>query len=138
MEIVNMEAKHIPAVISLWETTEGLGLHKDADSPEAIGRYLDRNPGMSFVAFKKDTLIGAVLCGTDGRRGYLHHLAVALPFRQQGIGRSLVEQALETLKKSGIRKCHLFLFQTNESGRRFWETIGWGVREDITIVSKVF
>jgi len=133
-----MTAEHIPEVLSLWAGTEGIGLDDDVDSHEAISRYLKRNLGMSFVAFEEDKLIGAVLCGTDGRRGYLHHLAVAPSFRRQGIASALVEQVLATLKKTGIRKCHLFLFRTNESGRQFWEKIGWSVREDITIVSKVY
>ena len=138
MEIVEMTSGHIPAAISLWEQTENIGLHDDVDSPQAIGRHLERNAGMSFVATEDGNLVAAILCGTDGRRGYLHHLAVAPPHRRQGIGSAIVARALATLKKADIRKCHLFLFRTNETGQRFWTKIGWSVREDITIVSKVY
>jgi ribosomal protein S18 acetylase RimI-like enzyme len=98
--------------------------------------YLKRNSGMSFVARYKNEIIGAVLCGHDGRRGYLHHLAVHADFRNQGIGRSLVEKCVAALQSGGIQKCHLFIFSSNENGIRFWEKIGWTRRKDIGVVSK--
>ena len=138
MEIAEMTAIHIPEVLSLWERTEGIGLDDDVDSAEAIGRYLERNAGMSFAAFEDGKLVGAVLCGTDGRRGYLHHLAVASAFRRRGVGSALVEQALAALKKTGVGKCNLFLFRANEPGRQFWEKGGWIEWENLTILSKVY
>lgn len=138
MEIAEMTEKHIPAVLSLWEGTEGIGLDEDVDNPQAIGRYLKRNPGMCFVAFEEGKLIGAVLCGTEGRRGYLNHLAVVPAFRRRGIGSALVEKGLAALKKAGIGKCNLFLYRDNDPGRRFWEKTGWQVRENLVVVSKVY
>lgn len=138
MEIAEMTAKHIPAVLTLWEQMGGIGLDEDVDNPEAIGRYLQRNAGMSFVAIEDGKLIGAVLCGTEGRRGYLNHLAVMPTFQRQGIGSALVAHALAALKKEGIGKCNLFLFRVNDVGRRFWEKGGWKERENLTILSKVY
>lgn len=138
MELVEMTADHIPAVLSLWEGTEGIGLDEDVDNPQAIGRYLKRNPGMCFVAFEEGNLIGAVLCGTEGRRGYLNHLAVLPAFRRKGIGSALVEKALAALKKAGVGKCNLFLYRDNDPGRRFWEKTGWQVRDNLMVVSKVY
>ena len=127
--------KDYPKVIALWQSCEGIGL-SSADSKNCIKAYLKRNSGMSFVARYKDEIIGAVLCGHDGRRGYLHHLAVHSDFRNQGIGRVLVEKCILALQSIGIQKCHLFIFTTNENACKFWEKIGWTRREDIGVISK--
>jgi len=77
MEIKELTIKNCEEVLSLWQSTEGVGLDRDVDTKERIGIYLQRNPGLSFAAFEKGKVLGAVLCGHDGRRGYLHHLTVA-------------------------------------------------------------
>ena len=122
------------AAVQLWRITEGIGL-SESDSPENIAAYLQRNPGMSFAAVSGEALIGAVLSGTDGRRGYLHHLAVDPAWRGLGIGRQLVAHCLQALRRAGLPKCHLFLFRANRSGRQFWEHIGWSLRSDLDVVS---
>jgi putative acetyltransferase len=122
------------AAIDLWQSTEGIGLSA-SDSLPNITAYLKRNPGMSFVACRNGGVVGAVLCGTDGRRGYLHHLAVHPDFRNRGIGRQLVAHCLKALKEADLPKCHLFLFRSNRSGRVFWEKIGWSLRSDLDVVS---
>ena len=83
-------------VIALWKRTEGVGIGS-TDSKESVAAYLNRNPGMSFVAVSEDVIVGAVLCGHDGRRGYLHHLAVGQEYRNKGIGQSLVTACLDAL-----------------------------------------
>lgn len=124
------------AVMELWNQCEGIGL-SEADSRESIQAYLHRNSGMSFIASSGDgAVIGAILAGHDGRRGYLHHLAVHPSHRRKGIGGRLVEHALAALKGAGIGKVHLFIFNTNTSGLAFWEASGWKLRNDIAIVSK--
>jgi putative acetyltransferase len=113
------------AVIALWQTQEGIGLN-ESDDRGSIERYLLRNPGMSFVARNRSgAVIGAVLCGHDGRRGYLHHLAVENACRRRGLGKILVERCLAQLAANGIPKCNIFLFDDNENGRRFWERLGY-------------
>ena len=134
-EIIQMTPDHYEAVLSLWRSAEGIGL-SDADSREAIERYLARNPGMSFVAGEKGQIVGAVLCGHDGRRGYLHHLAVTPSHRRRGIGAALVQQSLAALCSAGIRKCHLFLFADNEEGLAFWQQTGWTPRPELKLISK--
>lgn len=125
---------HYDRAYALWAACEGVALSA-ADSPCAISSYLARNPGLSLVAEENGTLVGTLLCGHDGRRGYIHHLAVAPSHRRKGIAARLAESALERLGKLGITKCHLFIFNSNESGKAFWTSQGWKERDDISILS---
>ncbi len=135
IEIREMTPADYDDAITLWKATEGIGLSA-ADSAEAIAGYLARNPGMSFVARAEDrTLAGAVLCGHDGRRGYLHHLAVRADCRGQGLGRRLSERCLAALRAAGIDKCHLFVKSDNPAGEAFWEKTGWYERTDLVLMS---
>jgi putative acetyltransferase len=122
-------------VLALWQASEGIGL-SDADSREGISAFLARNPGLSLVAWDGEALAGAVLCGHDGRRGYLHHLAVAAAYRCRGIGHALARECLDRLGKRGIQKCHLFVFRDNRDALAFWEKTGWSIRTDLTMMSK--
>jgi putative acetyltransferase len=122
-------------VYAIWRKAEGVGLG-ESDSREAIGRYLRRNPGLSQVAVLGGRVIATVLCGHDGRRGYLHHLAVAGRWRRKGVGRALVAACLEKLGEAGIPKCNLFLFAGNRAGRAFWRRLGWSVRSDLRLVQR--
>jgi N-acetylglutamate synthase len=121
--------------VALWGTTAGVGLN-EADHRENICRYLARNPELSQVAEVKGHFAGAVLCGHDGRRGYMHHLAVASDFRRNGIGQSLVEECAARLAREGIGRCHLFVYPDNEQGLMFWRRMGFEQRHDIQICSR--
>jgi N-acetylglutamate synthase len=136
MQIKEMSINDYEEVFLLWKNTEGIGLHDDVDSKAGIRRYLKRNSGLSFVARENEQIIGTVLCGHDGRRGYLHHLAVADTHRKKGIGKALVGRAIAGLRKIGIQKCHLWVFENNFSGQRFWNHIGWTKRKDICLMSR--
>jgi N-acetylglutamate synthase len=122
-------------VLRLWQNSEGVGLN-ESDTRPAIAQYLARNPGMSFVARHGKEIVGAVLCGHDGRRGYLHHLAVAREHRRQGLGKRLVDACLGELKRLRIFKCNIFLYADNEVGERFWENSGWAPRADLQVLQK--
>lgn len=123
-------------VLSLWRRCDGIGLG-DSDSRENIARYLKRNPGISLVALDGSGIVGSVLAGDDGRRGFMHHLAVDSDYRRQGIGSRLVSACLKTLEQSGIIKCHLFVFRNNIEGTKFWESAGWHCRDDLKIITKL-
>jgi N-acetylglutamate synthase len=136
IDIREMTSEDYDGVATLWQRTEGVGLDADVDSSEGIAGYLGRNPGTSYVARQNGQVIGAVLCGHDGRRGYLHHLAVDGRWRRKGIGRALVEKCLAKLASVGIRKCNIFLFGDNELGEAFWKQNGWAERRDLKILQK--
>lgn len=114
---------------ALWKRSEGLSL-EESDSREGIAIFLRRNRGLCFVACKGDQIIGAVLCGHEGRRGILRHLAVRKTDRHRGIARALINRCLGALARQGITKCNTFVLDTNVEGRRFWEQMGWYVLED--------
>jgi N-acetylglutamate synthase len=122
-------------VYALWQQCEGIGL-SEADSPASIQAYLNRNPGMSFIATAGGIVIGAALCGHDGRRGYLHHLAVHPRARRRSVGRQLVDQCLGALRREGIQKCHIFVFNQNQDGIAFWKSVGWTPRAEIGLISR--
>ena len=124
-----------PVIHALWRKTEGIGLN-ESDTREAIGRFLGRNPGLSLVATSGGRVIATILCGHDGRRGYLHHLAVDRKWRRLGVGRTLVAACLEKLRTQGIPKCNLFLYASNSAGRAFWRDLGWTVRADLRLVQR--
>jgi len=115
------------AALDLWSRMQGIGLN-ESDTPDALGRFLERNPGFSAVAtLVTDDVVGAVLCGHDGRRGTIHHLAVAETHRGRGIGKRLLEHCLDRLGEARIPRCNLFLFNENQEGMRFWTHNGWVV-----------
>ena len=134
VDLQTMTLNHYGQMTALWSSSEGVGLSA-ADSKENIARYLARNPGLSYVAFDANQLVGAVLCGHDGRRGYIHHLAVMHTHRHRGIGKALVARCIKALKASGIDKCHLFVFSANHDAQVFWEKTGWMHRTELVVMS---
>ena len=121
---------------ALWRECDGLGL-RDSDSPEGIARYLARNPGLSFVAERDGRIVGSVMAGHDGRRGYILHLAVADAERRRGIASRLVERCLDALAGEGIEKTHVHVIGENRSGREFWLARGFHHRDEIEMYSFV-
>lgn len=134
IEIREMLISDYPAVIKLWTASDGMTL-RDADSRENIEAYLSRNPGLSFVAVDNDHVIGAVLAGTDGRRGYLQHLAIAPALQSKGIGRQLVDKVVAALSCSGICKTHLFVHTNNDEAQHFYQKMGWFPRDEVRMFS---
>ncbi|WP_432463945.1 MULTISPECIES: GNAT family N-acetyltransferase [unclassified Agarivorans] len=129
-----MRAADYQAVMALWRQAEGMTL-RDADSEQSIAAYLQRNPGLSFVAVAQQQLVGAVLAGTDGRRGYLQHLVVAKAYRSQGLGRQLVAQVVAAFKCQGIAKTHLFVHLDNLHAQQFYQSLNWFPRDEVRMFS---
>ncbi len=131
-----MTAGNLESVLDLWSRTDGVGLN-ESDSPVRLQAFLDRNPNLSMVAHDGSRLIGAVLCGHDGRRGYLHHLAVVPAYRRRGVGRTMIETCLASLAAQGILKCNVFLYVDNDPGQQFWGRCGWSARSDLKVLQRV-
>ncbi|MBR6761616.1 MAG: 1-(5-phosphoribosyl)-5-[Oscillospiraceae bacterium] len=130
LQIRPMQIEDYPALYALWVSC-GNGLNNLDDSEEGVAKYLKRNPTTSFVAEEHGQLIGAVLAGHDGRRGYIQHMAVSESCRRRGIGSKLVAVCLDAMRKEGIHKVALVAFKRNQLGNAFWEQQGFTVREDL-------
>jgi len=118
-------------VKELWNSIQGFGIRSMDDSREGVARFLKRNPTTSVVAEEDGKVVGAILCGHDGRRGCLYHVCVHKDYRMRGIGKSMVAFAMEALKKEEINKVSLIVFTKNDIGNAFWKEIAWTKREDL-------
>ncbi|HLW34586.1 MAG TPA: GNAT family N-acetyltransferase [Chthoniobacterales bacterium] len=112
------------AAIKLWNRIEGLDI-AEGDDRETVQRFLQRNPGLSRIAVDGAVVIGAVLCGHDGRRGYVYHLAVDPTYREQGVGRRLISECLTGLKEAGLERANILVANDNPRGLEFWNRCGW-------------
>lgn len=124
VELRPMQIEDYDEVRFLWESCDGVGLHDPSDSRDQIAFYLERNAGLSLVAVCQSRIVAAVLCGHDGRRGYLSHLAVDVEHRGQGIGKGIVEKCLQGLAEF-VSGCNIRLYDDNVSGAEFWSALGW-------------
>ena len=131
MQIRTMKITDYEKVYTLWMSCKNMGFNDIDDSKEGISRFLERNPNTSFVAIENEKLIGIILGGHDGRRGYIYHLSVNENYRKNGIGSELVKNCLESFKQEKISKVALLVFKYNEVGNLFWEKQGFILREDI-------
>lgn len=136
IDIRIMTIEDYDGVYELWIKTPGMGLNATDDSREGINKYLKRNPTTSFVAEENGKIIGVILSGHDGRRGYIHHTAVLPDYRNQGVARKLVDNAMNALDKEGINKVALVAFEKNKIGNGFWESNGFTVRDDLLYRNK--
>ena len=135
MEYRLMKPEDFPQALELWIACHN-GLNEKDDSYEGIEKYLKRNPTTSFVATCEDRIVGVILCGHDGRRGFIQHMSVSPDHRRQGIAKTLVDLALEALRKEGINKVALVAFDHNQGGNAFWESIGFTERTDLSYRNK--
>jgi len=124
VETREFEIGDYDAAIELWKRAEGLDV-AEGDDPETLRRFLPRNPGLSRVATAGSTLIGAVLCGHDGRRGYIYHLAVDQSYHGRGIGRKLIDECLAGLNQAGLERVNILVAMDNPRGLEFWKRCGW-------------
>ncbi len=135
VQIQEMAIGDYDEVYELWQSTNGISLG-DVDTRESIARFLERNPGFSYVARQDGLLVGAVLTSHDGRRGYIDHLALRESHRRQGIGRALVLRCLYHLMQAGIRRWNLFVFEGNQEAIEFWKKIGWLPKLNMLMMSQ--
>lgn len=131
MEIKLMTIEDYDKVYQLWTNTQGMGMRSLDDSLEGIKKFLKRNPTTNYIAQVENKVIGVILCGHDGRRGYIYHTAVKIDYRGIGVGKDLVDVTLDALKKEGINKVALVAFGSNDLGNKFWQSLGFDKRNDL-------
>ena len=131
-----MTIKDYEKVYMLWLSCAGMGLNTLDDSKEGIDKFLKRNPDTCFVAEDSENIVGVIMAGNDGRRGYIYHTAVDPVHRNQGIGTKLVDAVMDALKKNGIHKVALVIFDRNKDGNGFWDSIGFCARDDLVYRNK--
>lgn len=136
MKIKTMSISDYADVYSLWLSCKGMGLNSLDDSRVGIEKFLIRNPDTCFVAEIDNKIVGSILAGNDGRRGYIYHTAVSPQYQKHGIGSTLVDTAIDSLKKLGINKIALVVFDKNENGNAFWEKQGFTERNDLIYRNK--
>ena len=136
MTIRIMTIDDYEGVYSLWMRCVGMGLNNLDGSKEGIEKFLRRNPKTCFVAEEDTEIVGVILAGNDGRRGYIYHTAVNPSYRNQGIGTALVETVMEALRSLGINKVALVVFSKNTDGNIFWEKQGFTARDDLIYRNK--
>lgn len=124
------------ALFELWKNTPNMGLRSLDDSQEGIARFLERNPNTSFVAYQKEKLVGAILSGHDGRRGYIYHTVVLPEYRNQGIASALIHMVEQAFQKEGITRVCLNIMESNQLGKEFWTAKGWEKKDFLGFYSK--
>lgn len=136
MLIRKMTINDYGAVYSLWMSCAGMGLNNLDDSKEGIDKFIRRNPDTCLVAENDSAVVGVIMVGNDGRRGYIYHTAVHPDYRKQGIAKQLVDYAMNELSVLGIHKAALVVFDRNKAGNAFWESQGFTVRDDLVYRNK--
>ena len=136
IDIRTMTISDYDGVYHLWLNTPGMGLNAADDSKEGIEKFLKRNPTTNFVAEYNGEIVGVIMAGHDGRRGYIYHTAILPSYRNKGLAKQLVDCAIYALDKEGINKVALVAFRKNNIGNGFWEHIGFIEREDLVYRNK--
>jgi len=134
-EIRIMEVMDIPSSIELWKNMKGLAI-RGSDNIRDLSEHVKMNPKHNFVAMSDDQLIGTVLGGFDGRRGYIYHLAVHQDFRRKNIAKELMERCFQSFREINVTKCHMMVLKDNTEAQEFYARIGCELRNEILVYSK--
>jgi len=114
-------------VVRLWKTS---GIHVGpSDSVGELERSRRRDPDLFLVAHREGRLVGVVLGRFDGRRGWIHHLAVASDHRRLGLGRDLVMRVERGLLRKGCAKVNLHIEPDNHRVSTFYSRLGYRSRD---------
>lgn len=134
-----MEDSDLDDALKLWRISFNAGFSTNFDTKETLIKHFNRNPGLSSVACSRyGEMVGALLCGHDGRRGSIYHTAVYSEYRNKGIGRRMEQRSLDKLKEVGITSGFLFININNPGSEEFWNSIGWTTISDIRYLYKEF
>ena len=123
-------------VYCLWRAA-GAGLQlRPSDSYEEVEKRLQRDPELFLVADTDDGIIGVVMGGWDGRRGWLHHLAVCQEHQRHGIATALVHAVEDQLRSKGCLKVNLLVFAENTAARQFYAVLGYDEMRPVIAMGK--
>lgn len=119
-----------PKLIQLWKSAGCIEV-RQTETPAMLVNFLKRNSGCNYAAYAENQLVGAVLAGHDGWRGYLYHMAIHPDYRQQGLGTKIVNAAVEAIQRSGITHIHCLVKRDNIIAQQFWEKCGFDARDEL-------
>ena len=112
------------AAVELWKQVEGIEI-AEGDDKEGVVRFLKQNKGLSRTAVDGSKVVAVSLCGNDGRRGHIYHLAVDPKYQGLGLGKRLVQECFDRLRELGIQRAIILVANNNSRGREFWLRCGW-------------
>lgn len=136
IKVCDLTVKDVPAALALWLSIPELHINKNFDTEQRIRRFIEHNPGLSSAAFDGDLLVGALLCGQDGRRGFIYHIGVLPNYRRRGIARRMAHRSFEALRAQDIDSCFLFTYEGNFAAQNFWKSIGFEYAPHVMYHSK--
>lgn len=138
MEVIAIYSNehHRSPVMALWETVFGYETAHNTPSL-AIDKKLAVNDDLLFVALAGNEVLGTVLAGYDGHRGWLYSVAVHPAHRRKGLGAKLVHHAENVLTERGCMKINLQIVSTNESVQTFYEALGYSTEPRISMGKKI-
>jgi len=110
--------------LRLWRRVKGVEI-AEGDDKRGVAQFLARNPGLSRVAVDGSAIVGVVLCGQDGRRGHIYHLAVDPAYQGKKLGSRLVDECIKALRQTGVKRAIILVAEDNLQGVKFWKRQGW-------------
>ena len=135
MKIEKFKIKYYDEVVKLW-IKAGIGVGS-SDTIDEVLRVLNRNPDLFLIGKEDEKIVAVVIGAFDGRRGYVHHLAVDPDYQNKGYGKIIMKALIEQFRRRNIHKVHLFIEKSNKRVVEFYNNLGWGVREDLIMMSYV-
>ena len=134
MKIREFKIDDYPIVRDLWQAA-GLIL-RPGDELEDVKLKLQRDSDLFLVAVQDDMIVGSVMGGWDGRRGWIYHLAVKPEHQRKGIGLGLVREVEKRLVAKGARKVNAQVYKWNEQSSEFFRAIGYESQPDLIMIGK--
>ena len=135
MKIELFTMRYYHDIIDLWKRS-GIEV-SSSDTQDEIAKILKRNSDL-FLIGKEDGKVVAVVIGAfDGRRGYVHHLAIDPDYQKKRYGKMMMDELIERFRKKKVHKVHLFIEKHNKEVVAFYKELGWDIRNDLIMMSFV-
>ncbi|MFX1365328.1 MAG: GNAT family N-acetyltransferase [Promethearchaeota archaeon] len=135
MKIEKFTIGYYEEIVALWRKA-GINVGS-SDTLEEINKMLQRNPNLFLIGKIQRKIVSVVIGAFDGRRGYVHHLAVDPDYQKQGYGKFIMDELLKEFHKIGVHKIHLFIQKNNKNVVKFYQNLGWEVRDDLIMMSYI-